>query len=237
MGSFGSFFIFSPYSRLTTVFRIFHPSLARRGLKLWLRPSPSLASPSGSYVQMVFRLFPFRCFSFCFLSVAPTIVDLLLPGILLSTCAAFIASTATNLHACNRKLQLCSTSLMHAGPCRARLLHAAAFWNSFLWPRAAPLASPTIDPSDQLVRFPPKVARVLHAPPPMVLSPHQRLGLDSNCYPMLPLSLNCDLAREIMDIFKNHLKTTSDSVSTISTTSNRGLTTSGVVQFRLSIRR
>lgn len=180
--------------------KIFRSLLGRRDLELWLRLSPLLANLDGSvYTVFCLSLSFSRSFSFYFHSVAPSITDLLLPSFLLHTRPT---STAADLHACSRKLRFCTAHLIHARPLPCAFNMRNRFLDRLLRSRAAHLTSPTFDLSDQLVCSPPKVAHGLHAPPQKVLS-SKRHGLDSGCYPMLPLSLTHNQYNVIVIVFYN----------------------------------
>ncbi|KAG6721802.1 hypothetical protein I3842_03G129800 [Carya illinoinensis] len=112
--------------------------------------------------------------------------------------------------------------LMHSQPlpCTFNTRNWVLEW--LLRPRTAPLTSPAIDLSDQLVRSPPKEVRVLHMPPPTVLS-HQQLGLDSGCYPMLPFSLTRDQDNVIMIVSYSWTKSAKCNAPLSTTTFSRRL--------------
>lgn len=88
----------------------------------------------------------------------------------------------------------------------------------------APPALEASGPLDLLVRSPPQVVRVLHAPPSLVLARRRRLDLDSDCYPILPLFLTSDLVRGMIDLSKNHLQAICNSAPATFTASSGGST-------------
>lgn len=117
-----------------------------------------------------------------------------------------MASTAANLHAWRRNLWFCSMLSLHtraplfAFSTRSRVLERLLRID-FTWPWS-------FGSTHQLSSY-------------CVVAPRQRLDLDFDCYSMLPFFLNRDLDRRIVDLSKNHFKT-SDSTPVISPVSSEG---------------
>lgn len=118
---------------------------------------------------MVFHLFSFHNFSFNFLFIMRTLVDLLLSSILCPSHAASTISLVVDLHAHKRKLHLCLVCLLHTQPLPCAFFMRSCVLEQLLMSRAALSASVALDPSDQPARSPSKVARVLHASPQPML--------------------------------------------------------------------